>query len=727
MGQSRLMRPGGGAAEMSTAEGPERPAPTTKVGSMGPDVILRDVTNTLRAAWFHSMVISPHDPETAYVGSFEGYVFKTTDGGKTWDESRLIIEPRPFYGDAHQQIYFGVHRNGLSAWGTRHKSSSSSSFVPRGATYSAAPDALGPRARVRPRSRRTTRTASMMLRMRPTRVGIRPIVPGGAGRVAGGAENVNFGIGLPGRAPRLQNTVRKFAFYRPMPLGIPIGASGINIKQTLLLRGVRPLDIRMLVVHPKERNVVYACTAFGLFTSYDSGLNWVRTFQGINFSGRMIAHIAVDPSDARRVLLMTRNGLYVSDDGGENYIKSTAQGVGEGRMNWVWFSPYHRGLVFACTNFGLLRSLDGGRSWDWIYFTTFPPARIVNYVTIDPFDKKTGYIGTDDGLFVIDDIMHGSLEDWRRLGGLAFTGLQLAKIEACPKHKGHLWAISGMMLPRLTRGGMQKIGASYLWETVDGGTTWKIIFSGSTYGTIEWFTNDPSDPDLLWITWSRGLHRMVRRKRQLTLVEQRRREQAVKTTMSKFPSLPDVMMAARRFIGVDYTRRMGYRHRSRMRVWMPRLDMSYTYQRYRAWPVAHDAIYDLPFRFREGSRWTFDEFRVMLTWNFAPAVFDISDMLFGRVSRMIGELETWISFSTHRFYGELQRLRALLITDPPKELRVRLMYKLRIEELESYLDLITGGYLTRYKQGDQPRGWDSPWFKRWPGVSKAWFPQGDGK
>ena len=44
-----------------------------------------------------------------------------------------------------------------------------------------------------------------------------------------------------------------------------------------------------------------------------------------------------------------------------------------------------------------------------------------------------------------------------------------------------------------------------------------------------------------------------------------------------------------------------------------------------------------------------------------------------------------------------------------------------MEELESYIDLITGGYLTRWKKGDRPSPWDTPWFGRWPGVRKAWF------
>jgi len=68
----------------------------------------------------------------------------------------------------------------------------------------------------------------------------------------------------------------------------------------------------------------------------------------------------------------------------------------------------------------------------------------------------------------------------------------------------------------------------------------------------------------------------------------------------------------------------------------------------------------------------------------------------------------------HRFYGELRRLRALMANAPPQDLRVRLMYKLRIEELTSHMDFLTGSYLTRWRQGGRPLGRDTKWWEPWP-------------
>jgi len=55
----------------------------------------------------------------------------------------------------------------------------------------------------------------------------------------------------------------------------------------------------------------------------------------------------------------------------------------------------------------------------------------------------------------------------------------------------------------------------------------------------------------------------------------------------------------------------------------------------------------------------------------------------------------------------------LMTNQPPKELRVRLMYKLRIEELTSYVNFMTGNYLTRWRQGDRPAGIKAKWWEPW--------------
>jgi hypothetical protein len=646
-------------------------------GSLAKGIYYEDITHTLRMTFFRGITISKTNPKVAYVPSFDGYVFKTEDGGKTWDESRLIVERRPFYGDKSQYLYFGIHRSGGSP--------SVKNFAPLSF------------------KRRNVRIKNI--------VGFNDIDVAGAGRT-GAAENVNFGIGLPGGAPRLQNVVRKF--NKP--------TAGLNIKQTLLLRGLLPTEVRIVVIHPKNPKIVFACTMYGLFMSYDGGLNWVRTFQGADPRGRRIFHVAVDPSNHRRVLLATGNGVYVSNDGGENYLKATQQGVGNGVIDWIYFNPFDPRYVFVGTDYGLLRSKDGGRNWEWIYFTTFPAARVVRYIVVDPFGKKAGYIATHDGLFWIPNILTGGLEDWKRLGGLRFTGMQMAKVDINPKRPGQMWAMSNMVLPNPMYSGYWDTGGAFLWESMDWGRNWRVIYSGVTWGSMQWYEMDPLDPSMLWVAWSRALSRMRRRPpnapRAQRLSAAKRKKVRDLIRAERIPSVGDLLVAALRYTGVDPQRQLRYRHLSHIKSLVPKLHMSYTRATVRQFETLHNGLYRLPYFKQSGFRKTFDEFRFMLRWDLSPLVFNLDASMFGRIDRLNGHFRGKLANTLHRFHSELRRLRGLMLASPPRDFRVRLFYKLRIDELESYIDFISGGYLTAYRRGGKPQGLDAPWFERWPGTGK---------
>ena len=448
-------------------------------GSLGKDVYLDDITYTIRPGYMRSATVSPHDPNVAYVTSYDGYLWKTIDGGRTWDESRVILEARSFFGDAGEKLYFGVHR---SAPGSLFSLS-------QGVARLAGRDNAPPNRKYGIPLAATDGSAGAQI---PGPFGVNPggidggfAAMGGVGGGGGGgaAANVNFGIGLPGGAPRLQLLVRKLGK----------ATSGLNIKQTLALRGTRPTEVRLVVIHPRYPNIVFACTGFGLYKTQDGGGTWVRVFAGMNPGSRFAFHLAVDPSRPRRILLGTGDGMWVSEDLGESFAKTTSGGVGGGAIFWVYYHPHDPRYVFVTTDNGVLRSSDGGENFDYIYYTTYPPARLVFYLAIDPHDKKRGYIATWDGLFSTPDVVKGGLESWTRIGGLQLSGIHAEKISICPKHPGHLWALVNMRIPAATTPGLIDTGGAFILESLDHGNTWKVIFSGNTLGSMQWFENDPRD------------------------------------------------------------------------------------------------------------------------------------------------------------------------------------------------------------------------------------------
>ncbi len=653
---------------------PGDPRPLSDTGSLSPDVYIEDMNFTLRRAYNRTVTISRHDPKVAYIGSYDGYVWKTTDGGRTWDESRLVVEGFPFRGDAYQRMYFGRHRTD----GKPEIRLTGNVSKPKG-TRSYGNDPM----------------PSAWAKVHADAHG------GGAGGGRGAAANTNFGIGLPGGAPRLQNLVRKFGKI----------TAGINIKQTLLYLGQRPTEVRFIVEHPTNPKVVFACTAYGLFKTEDGGLNWVRTFTGTTKKGMFAAHVAVDPQDERRVFLATGEGLYISKDNGDNFMKAKKQGVGEGWISYIFFHPKDSRYIFACTDAGLLRSTDGGETWRWIYYTTFLPARVVTYITVDAHEGKKGYISTFDGIFGIDYIMMGGLDKWMGGGGLMFTGVNTFKIVACPKHKGHIWAQTIMKIPNPLYYGWYDTGGAFIMESIDDGDTWTPVYSGTSNGSIQWFTNHPKDPDLLWIAWSRTMSRMRRLSPD--------RQQPKKIVMPDIPPIKEAIVAALRYLGVDPGQELKYRSRIVFRALIPKISMHFHHYRWRDFWRLDSALYPtLPYHKKDSWPAQASEFVFLARWDLSDIVFNMKRTMFGRIARMNEEVRAFAFFTIHRLYSEYAQLRMVMRNKPPRDMRVRLMYRSRVEELENYLNFITGGYLKRWQFGDRPKGYDTKWWEKWKPPKK---------
>jgi hypothetical protein len=174
------------------------------------------------------------------------------------------------------------------------------------------------------------------------------------------------------------------------------------------------------------------------------------------------------------------------------------------------------------------------------------------------------------------------------------------------------------------------------------------------------------------------------------------------------------MLAAMKYTGADPNVELEYRKRSRWKALVPRLETMYRHVRWNDFQLVHDALYPtFPFRIADAWSPSYGEFRVMATWDLSDLVFNLDTTFFGRVARVNFELRDWVPREAHRFYGELRRLRVLMANEPPKDLRVRLIYKLRIEELTNYMNFLTGNYLKRWQKGDHPAGADTRWWRPW--------------
>lgn len=133
-----------------------------------------------------------------------------------------------------------------------------------------------------------------------------------------------------------------------------------------------PEDARVqaVTVHPTDADVIYAGTHGGPYRSLDGGNSWDR----LPFpDGRQVWSILVHPQDPRILYAGTSPvGIYRSEDGGESWTQLATPNTPERvkmdfpcRVMRLAVDPSNPANLYATLEVGgVIRSLDGGASWE---------------------------------------------------------------------------------------------------------------------------------------------------------------------------------------------------------------------------------------------------------------------------------------------------------------------------------------------------------------------------
>ena len=152
-------------------------------------------------------------------------------------------------------------------------------------------------------------------------------------------------------------------------------------------------------IDPVRPNVVWAGTADGLLLkSQDYGETWklVQEF------GAIISAVLIDPRAPRQMFITTINkGIFSSSDGGATWIDET-----EGLKSFpraTNIQSTHRDLatnaIYLATGFGLLKSNDGGVSWNAVS-VIFPDEVLpVTAVGVSPKNQREIYVAAGNIIY----------------------------------------------------------------------------------------------------------------------------------------------------------------------------------------------------------------------------------------------------------------------------------------------------------------------------------------
>jgi len=281
------------------------------------------------------IVIHPTDPDVVYVAavgrlwgpSKERGLFKTTDGGRTWNNVLFVNEdtgitdvamdhgsPGTLLAASYQRRRTAFGFNGSGPGGGLHKSTDG------GATWKKLEKGL------------------------PWDPSPRPPAPAGGGGFGGGGGGGGGGFA----ALLAQQQAQPAATPPPDPQSIKeIGRIGVSF-------------------YRKDPNVAYALVEHargGIFRSDDKGETWTK-MSDTNPRAMYYSQVHIDPNNDQRLWVHGAQ-MFHSEDGGRTFRTNLVQRI-HGDHHAMWINPRDSDHLVLGSDGGIYISRDRGRTWDFV-------------------------------------------------------------------------------------------------------------------------------------------------------------------------------------------------------------------------------------------------------------------------------------------------------------------------------------------------------------------------
>jgi photosystem II stability/assembly factor-like uncharacterized protein len=156
-------------------------------------------------------------------------------------------------------------------------------------------------------------------------------------------------------------------------------------------------------IDPRNDSIVYAASVAGLYRTVDAGKNWAL----ISDEDLVVNSIGLHKERPNRIVLGTEgDGVYISEDGGKSFERSN-QGLYNVKVAAVVSDPERKKRLFAAVYFGgaasgIYESENGGQDWRKLSKTRLPQilSLIVQKETSPRFLAGTekGFYWSEDGV-----------------------------------------------------------------------------------------------------------------------------------------------------------------------------------------------------------------------------------------------------------------------------------------------------------------------------------------
>lgn len=439
----------------------------------------------------------------------------------------------------------------------------------------------------------------------------------------------------------------------------------------------------------KGRNL-FIGTKRGLFRSQDLGASWRNVFRTIMPDKNNILAIEVSDHNPKRVVITTKSGIFYSEDTGDNWTDISAN-LKDTPSRCI---ALNKESMYAGGDSGLYVRRPGASGWERLIVNSSPersadeegsgsaddiekeePLSAVNCVKIK---GDTIYAGVDRKILYSGD------------GGKVWKDFP----------KEGLGGAINYILPSLKDDRLYCATTRGVFEFSKDKSAWFELYKGLDKNvSVAELIFDNGASDSLWAVTDKGLYRLEGGDYMVSQhADIEKSLKQVKATFSSEPTFQELQEAAIRYAEVSPEKIKKWRREARLRALVPKVSFSLDNNRSTNSEIYTSATREYVIAGPDDIQGGWD---VSVAWELGDLIWSDDQTNIDVRSRLMVQLRNDILDDLRRAYYERKRTQFELMTEPPKDVKARFDKEMRLKELTSQIDDLTGNYLSaRIKESE---------------------------